>query len=244
MSHFTVLVVDTNNEKSVDEWMEPFYEGLEKDRISDWGVQDTLKYLKDHNVDFPYDYVNETNLEEYLAIVKNEGFDISEHDNEGNLYYFGNKDAKWDWYQIGGRWSGMLKKLDGTRCDECEVKDLDLSLDTKAYNEAKRFWEVVVDKQPLKENEIPNDFFTLYKESYYTEMYGDRDNFAKSQASFSTFAMLLDGEWFEQGKMGWFAMSDTTKESLEKFNDFLDKKLRELKKTHPHATVTLVDCHI
>lgn len=35
MSHFTVLVVDTKNEKSVDEWMEPFYEGLEKDRIVD-----------------------------------------------------------------------------------------------------------------------------------------------------------------------------------------------------------------
>lgn len=35
MSHFTVLVVDTNNEKSVDEWMEPFYEGLEKDRMID-----------------------------------------------------------------------------------------------------------------------------------------------------------------------------------------------------------------
>ena len=244
MSHFTVLVVDTNNEKSVDEWMEPFYEGLEKDRISDWGVQDTLKYLKDHNVDFPYDYVNETNLEEYLAVVKNEGFDISEHDNEGNLYYFGNKDAKWDWYQIGGRWSNMLKKLDGTRCDECEVKDLDLSLDTELYNKAKRFWEVVVDKQPLTDVERPSDFFTMYKPEYYTEMYGDRDNFAKSYASFNTFAMLLDGEWYEQGKMGWFAMSDTTKESLEKFTDFMDKTLRELKKTHPHATVTLVDCHI
>ena len=244
MSHFTVLVVDTNNERSVDEWMEPFYEGLEKDRISDWGVQDTLKYLKDHNVDFPYDYVNETNLEEYLAIVKNEGFDISEHDNEGNLYYFGNKDAKWDWYEIGGRWSGMLKKLDGTRCDECEVKDLDLSLDTKAYNEAKRFWEVVVDKQPLTDVERPSDFFTMYKPEYYTEMYSDRDNFAKSQASFNTFAMLLDGEWHEQGKMCWFAMSDTTKESLENFNNFMDKTLRELKKTNPHATVTLVDCHI
>ena len=244
MSHFTVLVVDTKNEKSVDEWMEPFYEDLEKDRISDWGVQDTLKYLKDHNVDFPYDYVNETNLEEYLAVVKNEGFDISEHDNEGNLYYFGNKDAKWDWYQIGGRWSGMLKKLDGTKCDECEVKDLDLSLDTKAYNEAKRFWEVVVDKQPLTDVERPSDFFTMYKPEYYVEMYSDRDNFAKSQASFSTFAMLLDGEWFEQGKMGWFAMSDTTKESLENFNNFMDKTLRELKKTCPHAKVTLVDCHI
>jgi len=244
MSHFTVLVVDTKNEKSVDEWMEPFYEGLEKDRISDWGVQDTLKYLKDHNVDFPYDYVNETNLEEYLAVVKNEGFDISEHDNEGNLYYFGNKDAKWDWYQIGGRWSGMLKKLDGTKCDECEVKDLDLSLDTKAYNEAKRFWEVVVEEQPLTDVERQSDFFTMYKPEYYTKMYGDRDNYAKSCASFNIFAMLLDGEWHEQGKMGWFGMSDKTSNSLKEYTKFFNKTLEELKKTHPHATVTLVDCHI
>lgn len=244
MSHFTVLVVDTNNEKSVDEWMEPFYEGLEKDRISDWGVQDVLKYFKEHNVDFPYDYVDESNLVEYLERAEELEFDTSEHDNEGNLYYLGNNNAKWDWYEIGGRWSNMLKKLDGTRCDECEVKDLDLSLDTELYNKAKRFWEVVVDNQPLTDVERPSDFFTMYKPEYYTEMYGDRDNFAKSYASFNTFAMLLDGEWYEQGKMGWFAMSDTTKESLEKFTDFMDKTLRELKKTHHHATVTLVDCHI
>lgn len=244
MSHFTVLVVDIKNEKSVDEWMEPFYEGLEEDRLLDWSVQDVLKYFKEHNVDFPYDHVDESNLVEYLERAEELEFDTSEHDNEGNLYYLGNNNAKWDWYQIGGRWSNMLKKLDGTRCDECEVKDLDLSLDTELYNKAKRFWEVVVDNQPLTDVERPSDFFTMYKPEYYTEMYGDRDNFAKSYASFNTFAMLLDGEWYEQGKMGWFAMSDTTKESLEKFTDFMDKTLRELKKTHPHATVTLVDCHI
>lgn len=244
MSHFTVLVVDTNNEKSVDEWMEPFYEGLEKDRISDWGVQDTLKYLKDHNVYFPYDYVNETNLEEYLAVVKNEGFDISEHDNEGNLYYFGNKDAKWDWYEIGGRWSGMLKKLDGTRCDECEVKDLDLSLDKDMYEKAKRFWEVVVDKQPLKDGEYADGFTSWYKDSYYKDTFGDKETFAKDKASLSTLAMLLDGEWHEQGKMGWFGMSDTTSDSLKEYTKFFNKTLEELKETHPHAKVTLVDCHI
>lgn len=244
MSHFTVLVVDTKNEKSVDEWMEPFYEGLEEDRLLDWSVQDVLKYFKEHNVDFPHDHVDESNLVEYLERAEELEFDTSEHDNEGNLYYLGNNNAKLDWYQIGGRWSNVLKKLDGTRCDECEVKDLDLSLDTELYNKAKRFWEVVVDKQPLTDVERPSDFFTMYKPEYYTEMYGDRDNFAKSYASFNTFAMLLDGEWYEQGKMGWFAMSDTTKESLEKFTDFMDKTLRELKKTHPHATVTLVDCHI
>lgn len=244
MSHFTVLVVDTNNEKSVDEWMEPFYEGLEKDRISDWGVQDTLKYLKDHNVDFPYDYVNETNLEEYLAVVKNEGFDISEHDNEGNLYYFGNKDAKWDWYEIGGRWSGMLKKLDGTRCNECEVKDLDLSLDKDMYEKAKRFWEVVVDKQPLKDGEYADGFVSWYKDSYYKDTFGDKETFAKDKASLSTLAMLLDGKWYEQGKTGWFGMSDTTSESLQEYTSFFDKKLKELKVTHPNARLTLVDCHI
>lgn len=244
MSHFTVLVVDTNNEKSVDEWMEPFYEGLEKDRISDWGVQDTLKYLKDNNVDFPYDYVNETNLEEYLAVVKNEGFDISEHDNEGNLYCLGNKDAKWDWYQIGGRWSNVLRKLDGTRCDTCEIKDLDLSLDTESYNKAKRFWEVVVDKQSLKDGEYADGFTSWYKDSYYKDIFGDKETFAKDKASLSTFAMLLDGKWCEQGKMGWFGMPDTTSDSFKEYTKFFNKTLEELKETHPHATVTLVDCHI
>lgn len=244
MSHFTVLVVDTKNEKSVDEWMDPFFEGLEKDRIVDWTVQDVLDYFKKENVDFPYDHVDESNMIEYLERAEELDFDTSEHDDEGNLYYLGNEDAKWDWYEIGGRWSNMLKKLDGTKCDECEVKDLDLSIDKDMYEKAKRFWEVVVDKQPLKDGEYADGFVLWYKDSYYKELYGDKETFAKDRASLSTFAMLLDGEWYEQGKMGWFAMSNTTKESLEKFTDFMDKTLRELKKTNPHAKVTLVDCHI
>ena len=244
MSHFTVLVVDTKNEKSVDEWMEPFYEGLEKDRMIDWTVQDVLNYFKKENVDFPYDHVDESNLQEYLERAEELEFDTSEHDNEGNLYYLGNNNAKWDWYEIGGRWSGMLKKLDGTRCDECEVKDLDLSLDKDMYEKAKRFWEVVVDKQPLKDGEYADGFTSWYKDSYYKDTFGDKETFAKDKASLSTLAMLLDGEWHEQGKMGWFGMSDTTSNSLKEYTKFFNKTLEELKETHPHAKVTLVDCHI
>lgn len=244
MSHFSLLVVDTENKKSVDEWMTPFYEGLEKDRRIDWTVQDVLGYFKKENVDFPYDHVDESNLDKYLEIAKELDFNTTEHDTEGSLYYLGNNNAKWDWYQIGGRWSNVLRKLDGTRCDTCEIKDLDLSLDTELYNEAKRFWEVVVDKQPLTDVERPNDFFTMFKPEYYIEMYGDRDNYAKNQASFSTLAMLLDGKWYEQGKMGWFEMSDTTSDSLKECTKFFNKTLEELKETHPHAIVTLVDCHI
>ena len=192
MSHFTVLVVDTNNEKSVDEWMEPFYEGIEKDRIIDWTVQDVLDYFKKENVDFPYDHVDESNMIEYLE----------------------------------------------------RAEDLDLSLDTELYNKAKRFWEVVVDKQPLKDGEYADGFTSWYKDSYYKDTFGDKETFAKDRASLSTFAMLLDGEWYEQGKMGWFAVSDTTSDSFKEYTKFFNKTLEELKETHPHATVTLVDCHI
>ena len=244
MSHFTVLVVDTNNERSVDEWMEPFYEGLEKDRMPDWTVQDVLNYFKKENVDFPYDHVDESNMAEYLERAEELEFDTSEHDDEGNLYYLGNEDAKWDWYEIGGRWSGMLKKLDGTRCDECEVKDLDLSLDKDMYEKAKRFWEVVVDKQPLKDGEYADGFTSWYKDSYYKDTFGDKETFAKDKASLSTLALLLDGKWYEQGRMGWFGMSDTTSDSLKEYTKFFNKTLEELKQTHPHATVTLIDIHI
>ena len=112
------------------------------------------------------------------------------------------------------------------------------------YGGKKDVYEVLDGKQPLTDVERPNDFFAMFKPEYYIEMYGNKDNYAKDCASFSTFAMLLDGEWHEQGKMGWFAISGTTKESLEKFTDFMDKTLRDLKKTHPNAKVTLVDCHI
>lgn len=58
------------------------------------------------------------------------------------------------------------------------------------------------------------------------------------------YRCFLEGKWYEQGKMGWFGMSDTTSDSLKEYTKFFNKTLEELKQTHPHATVTLVDCHI
>ena len=103
---------------------------------------------------------------------------------------------------------------------------------------------VVVDKQPLKDGEYADGFVSWYKDSYYKDTFGDKETFAKDKASLSTLAMLLDGKWYEQGKMGWFGMSDTTSDSLKEYTKFFNKTLEELKQTHPYATVTLVDCHI
>lgn len=86
--------------------------------------------------------------------------------------------------------------------------------------------------------------FDKIGEVSFHQHFGDKETFAKDKASLSTLAMLLDGKWYEQGKMGWFGMSDTTSDSLKEYTKFFNKTLEELKQTHPYATVTLVDCHI
>jgi len=46
-------------------------------------------------------------IEEYL---ENQGYD--KDDLTGKYGYWENPNAKWDWYQLGGRWTGMLKLKD------------------------------------------------------------------------------------------------------------------------------------
>lgn len=43
------------------------------------------------------------------------------HDGWG---YWHNPVAKWDWYEIGGRWSGFFRTQDGRTCDAVRVKEL------------------------------------------------------------------------------------------------------------------------
>ena len=56
----------------------------------------------------------------------------------------------------------------------------------------------------------------------------------------SSFAILKDGEWIEQGDMGWFGMS-TDKVSRYDWNRQVDKLIEEL---DDNEMITLVDCHI
>ena len=49
---------------------------------------------------------------EYLAFVEDEDADMDEE--TGKRGYWENPNAKWDWYQIGGRWNGLLVSTKGT----------------------------------------------------------------------------------------------------------------------------------
>lgn len=166
-------------------------------------------------------------------------------DSEGNYYSTYNENAKWDWYQIGGRWSHLLHKKDGTKCDMGQVKDLDFRPQQKEIEEAQRFWEIFVEHQELKENE--EEPFSLYNSEYYKEKYGSKEQYIQCSTGLRTFAVLIqqkDGSstWHEKGEMHWFGMSGETPDEgrtyemtfKERFLDTLDQE----------DYITIVDCHI
>lgn len=68
-----------------------------------------------------------------------------ELDADGNVVdYFTttNSNPKYDWYEIGGRWSKMLLRLDGSHVDSCQIGELDFETEIKRLKtEANRIYD-------------------------------------------------------------------------------------------------------
>jgi len=186
---------------------------------------------------------------------------------KGRHGYWENPDAKWDWYEIGGRWTGFFKLVsedkikypelathgrsgliahdakDGT-ADQVAVTDIDLVIPEEDLKKSYRFWEVYVEGAKKTTEEKQDNFcnHVFYKKEYYIERYKTKENYAKATNSLQTYAVLRDGEWIEQGSMGWFGCSSETHEEAEEWSSsFYDKFIKDL----PEETLlTVVDCHI
>lgn len=250
MSHYTVAVF-TKEGQSVEDLLAPFDESIEVEPYVSQTKEEIISESKEmkkrilERIKEP-DYEVDGWEREYLSCETDEdfykaGIDYEEqYDEDGGLLSTYNPNSKWDWYSIGGRWSGLLKRKDGLRVDSCLVKDLDRSLDSEAYNEAVRFWELIVEKQPLKDGEkMP---FNWYKEEYYFERYGTKDEYARQQASLQTYAVLTpDGEWYEPGKMGWWGISHA---GLEDDKAWDKNYYKFFEQAEDDWTITIVDCHI
>lgn len=197
-------------------------------------------------------------------------YDEDEIGPDGEVYSTYNPNSKWDWYQIGGRYAGRLILKEGVekeaepefswgwdakameevlqepRVDTALVGDIDWdkmhNVQSK-YDAAIRFWEMKVEgAEPTTDEEKEQLKWDWYKPEFYTERYKNKETFAKSRSCFTMWAVVKDGEWFEKGKMGFWAMSsETDDEALDWELNMYDRFIKDL----PADTrITVVDCHI
>ncbi|MDT4836897.1 hypothetical protein FQZ97_706150 [compost metagenome] len=64
------------------------------------------------------------------AYMEDQGYEKDEE--QGAFGYWENPNRKWDWYQVGGRWSGLLKLKEGVEGTLGKRSLLDRSEDTRA----------------------------------------------------------------------------------------------------------------
>ena len=102
-------------------------------------------------VEVPYSVLYPT-IEEYVETYGYTYFD-------GKPGYWYNKNAKWDWWVVGGRWDGCF---DGTNV--INVKDYDISINIEIYNARYNEWK---EWEAGKEFSFDENYdFAFYKPEY------------------------------------------------------------------------------
>ena len=264
MSHFAVAVIteDFVTEKDLEEILLPYSERLEVEPRIDMTKKEMIKEQESFMDDAKNkkgSYANKEFLKgnfkldmDHKDFVKWYYGDDVLLDSEGNQLTTYNPDSKWDWFVIGGRWRGLLLwkvgdkniKVDQSfiKCVNWDKLNKPLKQDKDYWN---RFWEVAVEKSPQTELEIKkNQFFILYKKSYYLEHYKNKEMFIRCHTEFGTHAVVTpDGKWHEKGKMGWFGCSSEIPKKAEKWDlKFYERFIKPYLDTD--CAITIVDCHI
>lgn len=145
MSHFSVLVIGAD----VTAQLAPFHEfestGVDDEYVKTVDITEEAraKYEKRDEEDlgktfidwvkgwYGYDEVSPADYPDTAKLHKH-GYVRQYHDGAVKVFDRTNPNAKWDWYQVGGRWSGFLKLKTGAKGELGERSLLDNSPDTRA----------------------------------------------------------------------------------------------------------------
>lgn len=237
MSHFVVAVFShTDDIDELDALLAPYNECTEDEEYLEFCVAD--RPADEIRAKYEEERENYEDFEDFLLHYY--GYRINPE--TGDYGYTHNPNAGWDWWQIGGGWTDMLKLKDGSgNVNSAWVKDVDFTPDQEAYAKALRFWDVVVEGESIMPYENKEDFFHIWNRDYYLERYGTREGYANHAAMFSTYAFVTaEGEWIESGKMGCFGIDNATSNSIAEMRE----KLHQYIADHPELYLTIVDCHI
>lgn len=162
-----------------------------------------------------------------------------EIDEDGDEWRF-NPNAKWDWWDIGGRWCDTIPLKNGKYATYASIADINFGIDKNKYDNLIKEWDAVVENKGVDENKKP---YYFYNPEYYTSRYASKEEFAEKESKWFPFAFVdPDGKWHEKGEMGWFGINDATRNSISVYEKEF-KECSDICKKLGYAVV-IVDCHI
>ena len=239
--HFTVLVVGEEPELQLEPFQENNMGDCPPEFLQFLSMEDELadEYELNRMIESPEGDMKpikelyptfESFAEEY------HGFD---KDPRMRKYgYWENPNSRWDWYELGGRWTGAFKLKDGAEgviggpsvfrerapveegfVDQARKGDIDWE-GTMAHDRtlAEETWDKYKDKKSFLYNIYPEE---------------TREEYLSRVCQFTTHAILMDGEWSE-------------KEGYDKETDLAwSKSMKKIIDSLPDDTLLSVyDCHV
>lgn len=231
MSHYCVAVFSHQQAaESFDRLLEPFSETDEryfrfcpaKDPEVTW-----RRFLENN----PNNRISmEDCLKNYCNMILNDGV-------WGNMC---NPNAKWDWYTLGDK-DFLYSPKEGEKLDEDSFfyRKSQIDFSDREDEDAGYFWDHYVEGKPVQEGHLKPD--GLFVPAYYLERYGTRERYIRQMTSSAPYAYITpDGVWHAPGEIGWFAISDETPETLDRY---MEEWLTFLN-SQDDPYVRFVDCHI
>lgn len=248
MSHFTVLVVGDDPEGQ----LAPFSEEIQVDPYKDY---EKKPYW--FNKLIAEEGGNPASMSDEAIVawtVARWGSDEPYAYDSNGLYRWStyNPLSQWDWYQLGGRWAGtFLVKQDvvpNTNSEISWVFGIGQTIDPGSTDQAYKRdidWEAMRERDIVRRSENYDEAVAEQAKGTPVEfIYGvdpkkiSKEEYVAQNHGFSTFAVLMDGEWYERGKMGWWGV-------VSNEDDEWTTRFEELLTDVPEDTLLSVyDCHI
>lgn len=256
MSHFSVMVITATKpgDEELARILQPWHEyectGVDDEYVVEVDVTDNVKSgMADE-------------LKEGMSFEDAASGWCGGHVRDGRAYRRTNPNKKWDWWQIGGRWSDLLPGA------QCRRGDLPLA-ELRAEKERRTLaiydkWSVIVagrqlpDWAKLREElgiEKAREAFGEHpvvkdlREAGWSSWDYELENLAQPREAIAagaradaaaTYAVVKDGKWYQRGEMGWWGMS---RDEMDK-GEWRTQIAKFLDEMDPDHWITIVDCHI
>ena len=267
MSHFVALVIGPN----VEEQLQPYHEfectGVDDEYVVDVDITEELheEYETGTGVNEEPHKQRYRSIEEYAKDWCGYEFDgVYSKKEEGRFYKHTNPNAQWDWWVIGGRWSGWLGRDQGKKREF----DFDMLRATEAKTAGEQYdsdmklvegipmpsetWGEIRERLGVKEaRKNYNNNLWIKKLNSTSRWFGQcpveayregREAYITKKAAEAIvpYALVIEGQWQSKGEMDWFGTSsnDMPDEDWAKHVNTVLERLPE------DTLITVVDCHI